>query len=137
MAAGGLAAIDRLQTFAASVILHTMSDGRLRMPMIFVERVFESASGEVLARFEAPYRAEGGEYRCRWHLVWEGGQRSTEIAGLDGVQALMLAMRNLHAVLTDSDEYREGSLTYIGQRDLDLPPAWGCGPLYNPDPPPD
>ena len=54
--------------------------------MIFVERVFESASGEVLARFESPYRAEGGEYRCLWHLVWGEGQRSTEIAGLDGVQ---------------------------------------------------
>lgn len=105
------------------------------MQTAFVERRFESATGEVIARFEVPYLAPLGEYRCRWHLIWEGGERSDWVAGIDGIQALMLAMRSVHALLTESEEYRDGRLTLDGQRDLDLPPSWGSGPLYEAGPP--
>jgi hypothetical protein len=33
-------------------------------------------------------------------------------------------MRNLHAILVYSEEYRAGALTYLDQGDLDLPPSW-------------
>ena len=42
----------------------------------------------------------------------------------------MLAMRVVHAKLMETEEYRSGALTYLDQQDLDLPPAWGTGPLY-------
>jgi hypothetical protein len=37
-------------------------------------------------------------------------------------------MRTVHTELLDSDEYRSGVLTYLNERDLDLPPSW---PIYD------
>ena len=102
----------------------------------FVERRYKASAGDVLARFETPYLAPGGEYRCRWHLLWPDREQSREIAGIDGVQALMLAMRTVHGELAASPEHKEGMLTYLDQDDLDLPPTWGSGPLYDAGPNP-
>jgi hypothetical protein len=52
--------------------------------------------------------------------------------GVDGVQALMLAMKSVNSALKESDLYKSGKLTYAGQYDLDLPPSWGEGQLYVP-----
>lgn len=105
------------------------------MSDIFVERLFVVPDGDVLARFEPPYLAPGGEYRCRWRIEWPEKTRVRETAGIDGVQALMLAMRTVHAELAESDEYKAGKLTYLNQTDLDLP-TWGSGSLYDTGPPP-
>lgn len=43
----------------------------------------------------------------------------------------MLAMRTARADLEESDHYKAGMLTYLDQTDLDLPPGWGLGPLYD------
>ena len=94
-----------------------------------MERSFDSSNGQVLAQFEQPYLAPGGEYRCRWRIVSRAGERSREAAGIDGIQALMLAMRTVHSELLESEEYKSGNLTYLGQSDLDLPPSWGSGSL--------
>jgi hypothetical protein len=102
--------------------------------MTYVERSFVSPSGEVVARFDVPYLADGGEYRCRWHLQWPERTTSHEAAGIDGVQALLLAMRTVHSELTETDEYKAGALKYLDQADLDLPPTWGNGPLYDAGP---
>lgn len=48
----------------------------------------------------------------------------------------MLAMRTVQAQLSESDEYKAGNLTYLNQTDLDLPPMWGNGSLYDAGPPP-
>jgi hypothetical protein len=63
-------------------------------------------------------------------------ERSLEAAGIDGLRALMLAMRTVHSELTETEDYEEGTLTYLDQTDLDLPPAWGAGTLYDAGPPP-
>lgn len=39
------------------------------------------------------------------------------------VQSLLLAMRTLHSELAESDKYKTGTLTYLGQAALDLSPA--------------
>jgi hypothetical protein len=46
----------------------------------------------------------------------------------------MLAMRSVHSELVESDAYKTGRLTLWDQADLDLPPAWGTGPLYDAPP---
>lgn len=102
----------------------------------YVERVFEAPTGPVVAQFDKPYLSTGGEYRCRWRLLGLGPERSTEIAGIDGIQALLLAMRNLDSTLRQSEEFKAGRLTYLDQSDLDLPPTWNTGPLSRPGPPP-
>jgi hypothetical protein len=103
---------------------------------VFVERVFEAPTGQVLARFHLPYGAPGGEYRCRWQIVGLGEERSREAAGIDGIQSLLLAMRTVHGELSESEEYKAGRLTYLDQDDLDLPPTWGQGSLYDAGPSP-
>ena len=104
--------------------------------MAFVERTFSAPEGEVLAHFEAPYLAPGGEYRCRWRIQWPNRNSSQETAGIDSIQALMLAMRRARLDLEESDYFKAGTLTYLDQTDLDLPPGWGLGPLYDSGRPP-
>ena len=65
------------------------------------------------------------------------GARSPAVRVLDGVQALMLAMRTVHTELVESDAYKAGRLTWCEQTDLDLPPTWGGGSLYDVPPRPD
>lgn len=103
----------------------------------FVERHFALGDQKVVARFHTPALAPGGEYQCRWQIVWPDRESKFRACGIDGVQALMLAMRAVHSELVESEEYRSGLLTYLDQQDLDLPPAWGNGALYDAGPRPE
>lgn len=107
------------------------------MAEAFVERRFDRGEEQVIARFHAPTLAPGGEYQCRWEIEWPEGTQRRHACGIDGVQALMLAMRSAHGDLTASAAYRAGALTYLDQGDLDLPPSWGAGALYEAGPKPD
>lgn len=104
---------------------------------LFVERIFELDGGELAVRFYAPAKAPGGEFRCRYSIGWPEGVSGRHVCGLDGVQALMLAMRTVHTQLVESDAYKAGRLTLSDQADLDLPPTWGVGPLYDAPPAPE
>ncbi|HZG09503.1 MAG TPA: hypothetical protein VEZ70_11050 [Allosphingosinicella sp.] len=97
----------------------------------FVERKFALDGGELVARFYPPAKAPGGEFQCRWSIAWPGHEVRRYACGEDGVQALMLAMRSVHSELVESDPYKAGRLTLWDQTDLDLPPTWGAGPLYD------
>ncbi|WP_189620387.1 DUF6968 family protein [Novosphingobium colocasiae] len=102
----------------------------------FVERRFELDGGELLVRFFSPFRAPGGEFQCHYSIGWPERDVRRRVCGLDGLQALMLAMRLVHSELVESDAYKAGRLTWCDQTDLDLPPIWGVGPLYDPPPQP-
>ena len=98
----------------------------------FVERTFESGDDIITARFLQPALAPGGEYQCRWVILWPNRVQQRYACGADGIQALMLAMKSVHSEMMESDLYKSGKLTYVGQHDLDLPPGWGDGQLYVP-----
>lgn len=102
----------------------------------FVERRFDLDGGELVIRFMPPARAPGGEFQCRWSIGWPDGEVGHRACGEDGVQALTLAMQAVHDRLLESEAYKAGRLTLWGQRDLDLPPSWTTGPLYQIPPPP-
>jgi len=85
-----------------------------------------------MARFLQPTLAPGGEYQCRWTIFWPDRVQQRYACGVDGVQALMLAMKSVHSELMESELYKSGKLTYEDQYDLDLPPGWGNGQLYVP-----
>jgi hypothetical protein len=89
---------------------------------VFVERRFELAGHEVVLRFGRPVLAPTRDYRCQIWIEWPDRGETTSIYGIDAVQALLLAMRHAHSKLLDSAEYRSGQLTYLGGRDLGLPP---------------
>ena len=101
---------------------------------LFVERRFDLGNHEVIARFYAPILAPGGEYQCRWCIQWPDRDQERYACGIDGLQALTLAMRVVHAKLFESAEYQAGTLTYLDQQDLDLPPAWGPEPRCQTNP---
>ena len=47
----------------------------------FVEGRFEHESREVVARFYLPFLAEGGEYRCRWMILWPERKSAEPLPG--------------------------------------------------------
>ncbi len=98
----------------------------------FVERVFESDGDIITACFFRPTLAPGGEYECRWVILWPKRIQKHRACGIDAIQALLLAMKSVHSELMQSDLYKSGKLTYLEQHDLDLPPGWGDGQLYVP-----
>lgn len=97
----------------------------------FLEREFELDGGVLLVRFYTPSKAPGGEFQCRYSIGWPEREFRRYACGLDGVQALMLAMRTVHSELVESDAYKDGRLTWCEQADLDLPPTWGGNSLYD------
>lgn len=103
----------------------------------FLEREFELDGGGLVVRFYTPALAPGGEFQCRYSVGWPEREVRRYACGLDGVQALMLAMRTVHTELVESDAYKAGRLTWCDQADLDLPPTWGGGSLYDVPPQPD
>lgn len=100
------------------------SDGQMD-EAAFLEREFELNGGGLLVRFYMPSKAPGGEFRCGYSVGWPEREVRRYACGLDGVQALMLAMRIVHTELVESDAYKAGRLTWCDQADLDLPPTWG------------
>ncbi len=101
----------------------------------FVERRFDLDGAEMIIRFFAPTKVNEGEFQCRYSIGWPEREACRYACGSDGIQALMLAMRTVHSDLVESDAYKAGRLTWCDQADLDLPPTWGVGPLYNVPPP--
>ncbi len=97
----------------------------------FIERRFDLDGRELVVRFYLPARNAGKEYRCCWAIGWPEGEVKGQAAGEDGVQALMLAMRKVHSDLIATGHHASGKLTLWGQVDLDLPPTWGNGSLYD------
>jgi hypothetical protein len=97
----------------------------------FFAREFELDGGGLVVRFYTPTKAHGGEFQCRYSIEWPDREVRRCACGLDGVQALMLAMRTVHTELLDIDAYKAGRLTWCDQADLDLPPTWGGGSLYD------
>ena len=98
----------------------------------FVERRFELDGGELVVRFFTPSKASGGEIQCRYVIGWPERGVRRYASSLDGLQALMLAMRTVHTELIESDAYKGGRLIWYDQGDLDPPPTWGEGSLYDP-----
>ncbi|WNJ90828.1 DUF6968 family protein [Bosea sp. 685] len=90
-------------------------------PAAIAKRTFElSQSGRVEVSFFAPM-ADGNDWRCEYRIEWPDRTRSHRAFGVDSVQALLLAMKNVQAELTNAPETLAEGLTWLGNVDLDLP----------------
>lgn len=99
---------------------------------VFLTREFELDGGGLVVSFYTPAKAPGGEFQCRYSIGWSEEREVRRYAcGLDGVQALLLAMRTVHTNLVESDAYKAGRLTWCDQADLDLPPIWDSPSPYD------
>lgn len=90
----------------------------------FVERRFELDGSDLVVRFYVPAKELGGEFKCRYSISWPDQEVRRAACGLDGVQALKLAMRTVHTDLVESEAFKAGRLTWCDQSDLDLPQIW-------------
>ena len=65
---------------------------------------------------------DGRDYYCVYRLQGLGdGDHTGRAGGVDGMQALYLAMQMAHVSLVCSCAYKEGRLTWLGSFDLGLP----------------
>jgi len=85
----------------------------------FLERIFAIDGVEVPCRFFRPSR-EGADYVCRYEICSQDlGPR--DVCGVDGVQALLLAIQGAAADLLALVEDDEKRITWLGGDGLGLP----------------
>jgi hypothetical protein len=61
-------------------------------------------------------------FRCDYEIAWPDQKRVFHAYGVDAVQALILALRMVHAELLTPPEGRGGQIRWLGSNDLGLPP---------------
>jgi hypothetical protein len=96
---------------------------------VFVERAFVCEGQPLVCRWFNPERREyvasngnsGEEYHCRWSIAWPEHEETQTIVGIDGVQALMLAMRNAHGALLRRRERDALDIRWLDENQLGLP----------------
>src|SRR5262245_61068087 len=81
--------------------------------MVIAIRVLTLGHGpraiQVPIRIFAPEQREV-DWACRFEIDWPGETTSLEAAGVDGVQALELALRMIGALIYTSDHHASGNL---------------------------
>ena len=86
----------------------------------FVQRTFTVGGVDVPCRFFRPVAWEK-DFLCRYEIEWPERVRSLEVAGVDEVQALLLAMQAAHSDLLASREKDGKPVSWLGMRRLGLP----------------
>jgi len=87
----------------------------------FIERVFEVDGTEIACRFFTPV-ADGNDFRCRYSIDHQpDGALTREIWGVDGVQALLLAMQAAHSDVLAWRDQNGRQVRWLGGSGLGLP----------------
>lgn len=86
----------------------------------FISRMFELGRDKVLCSIDKPV-ADGDDFRCDYRIVFPTRERRAHAYGVDGVQALTLAMQRAHMDLLSAPERRNETLLWLGMEDLGLP----------------
>ena len=89
-------------------------------PPAFVERMFTVEGEQVSCRFFQP-ELDSSDFHCRFEIHWPEGIEAKSVAGVDSVQALLLAMSIAHTDLLAAREIDGREVLYLKQRGLDLP----------------
>ena len=91
------------------------------MAEVFVERRYElGGSAEVVVRFARPAQ-DSVDFICEYEVAWPDRKKRLRAYGVDEVQALLIAMQNVHADLLTSREFGTGQLRWLESDDLGLP----------------
>ena len=95
---------------------------------VIARRVLASALGEMTVTLDAPV-ADGLDWRCGFRI--EGPRLSAEAhaMGVDGFQALDLAMRLIGAALRSGEEFRAGPISWLDRDEPGFPLPQGCEEL--------
>jgi hypothetical protein len=99
-------------------------------------RVAGRKQAKVVVRFGKPRRFPRSDFGCRFGIDGLSKPIAMTIFGVDGIQALDLAMKTALVRLVLSDEYQAGRLTFLGSYDLGLPVTDAIADRLRPDPRP-
>jgi hypothetical protein len=86
----------------------------------FVKRLFVVDGHDVECRFFQPQQV-GHDCLCRLEIGWPEGSESISVYGVDGVQALSLAMQAAHAHLLAARDHLGREVSWLGEPTLGLP----------------
>lgn len=67
---------------------------------------------EVAIRLFAPVQGGNGSWSCRYEVDWPEGKWSMEAAGVDAVQALLVALQMIGSELYTSNYHKAGQLCF-------------------------
>lgn len=81
----------------------------------------ENSKTEIFVRIGKPCLQENNrDYFCPWHVSGLGDGRVRRAEGVDGVQALQLALRMISIYLQSIRETKEGLIYWEGEQKGDL-----------------
>lgn len=90
------------------------------MDEIILTRRFQLTSGgEVVLSFFKP-TAWDADYKCSFKITWPDREKILHGAGVDEIQALLLAMQHAHLYLLTSSDWKSGKLSWLGDRSSGL-----------------
>ena len=94
------------------------------------ELEISTSKRKVTVRLGTPTRfPDGNDYYCPYQVLGLGRDRVFYGAGVDSLQALILALHNIGAELYTSNEAKTGQLTWLDDRNFGIPsqtrlPTW-------------
>jgi hypothetical protein len=84
------------------------------------QRTFQCGGEAVVLTLSAP-TLDGQDYRCAYRIAWPDGPVDSYAFGVDGVQAIYVALQKAHIELIQDAAARGKPLTWLDQGDLMLP----------------
>lgn len=88
------------------------------------ELEISTSKRKVTVRLGTPTRfPDGNDYYCPYQVLGLGRDRVFYGAGVDSLQALILALHNIGAELYTSNEAKTGQLTWLDDRNFGIPVA--------------
>ncbi|MBA2653193.1 MAG: hypothetical protein H0U73_13155 [Tatlockia sp.] len=63
---------------------------------------------------------DGQDYFCPFQIIGIGDGKVTWAGGIDEIQALLLALEQIGNFLSNSKEYKQGALSWIGSEEGNL-----------------
>ncbi len=77
---------------------------------------------KVIVGIGAPKKfPDSSDYYCPYEIRGLGNDKIRYAGGIDGIQALLLALQMVGAELYTSEEGKAGTLIWVGQHDLGFP----------------
>ncbi|MDB5702627.1 MAG: hypothetical protein JWL66_2826 [Sphingomonadales bacterium] len=86
------------------------------------QRMFNVDGQDVVCRFFSP-EEDDGSYFCHYEIEWPEGVRSKRAGGVDGVQAVILAMQMAHTDFLVARNIDGRKIAWLNEQSLGLPIA--------------
>jgi hypothetical protein len=92
-------------------------------PIIIARREIQHAESGAVIRIaiRVPKQSENGHYECSYEIKENGQSKSYTAGGVDGIQALEIALRKIGALLWARNKASSWKLRWLDSEDLGFP----------------